>query len=226
MQNNLKKIMRDKGVTQQQIADALGVSRPTISYWSKSESLPAKVAMSLCAFLQVPLSALYGDTQEEDGKTIVYVRGLESVRPGYVRVPIFDVSGSCGNDGDVNETAGGVLVAGAVDLAEWFVRSLPGVVSARSLEIIASSGDSMSPTIEERSLVIVDKAQQAIRADGVYCLRVDGELFIKRIMRGLDGTLTLISDNPRYPQRTIKRSDLPGTAVIGRIVYAFNGREI
>jgi phage repressor protein C with HTH and peptisase S24 domain len=45
-------------------------------------------------------------------------------------------------------------------------------------------------------------------------------------MRNIDGTLTLISDNPLYPPKNIDRADLPQTAIIGRVVYAFNGRNI
>ena len=225
MKNRLAQILKERGIRQQDLADQLGVSRQAVGYWTKAETLSAKNAAMLCAHLKVPLSELFGAETSTEGDHIIKVEGIEPLRPGYIRVPVLDVSGSCGCDGDLNDSAGD-LVTGAVDLAAWFIQSLPGVVSARQLEIIASTGDSMIPTIEERSLVIIDKAQQAIRSDGVYCLRVDGELFIKRIMRNIDGTLTLISDNPRYPQRSVNKADLPLTAVLGRVVYAFNGRNI
>ena len=222
MENNLKRIMATKGVTQQQVADALGVSRPTISNWIRSDNLPAKTAMALCAFLKVPLSELYGTSEATDSGVVIHVDGIEPPRTGYMRVPVYDVAGSCGY-GAANDTE---LITGFVDIAEWFVQGLPGVVSPRSLQIISSTGDSMEPTIAKRSLVIIDTAQTAPRADGVYCLRFDDELYIKRIQRDIGGTLTMLSDNPLYQPRTINRADLPQTAIIGRIVYVFNGKGI
>lgn len=222
MQNNLKKIMSDKGVTQQDVADALGVSRPTISNWIRSDNLPAKTAMALCAFLKVPLNELYGTSEQTESGTVIRVSGIEPPRAGFVRIPVFDVQGACGS-GATNEVE---LVTGFVDVAAWFVKSLPGVTCSKHLQIISSTGDSMEPTITNRSLVIIDTNQTALRSDGVYCLRVDDELYIKRIQRDIDGTLTMLSDNPLYQPRTIKRSDLPQTAIIGRVVYVFNGRGV
>jgi phage repressor protein C with HTH and peptisase S24 domain len=121
---------------------------------------------------------------------------------------------------------GAELVAGFVDIAAWFVNSLPGVTSARSLQIISSSGDSMEPTIAKRSLVLVDTAQTRLSAGGVYCLRVEAELYIKRVQRNLDGTLVLHSDNKLYEPMRIRRDDLPLTAIVGRVVYVFNGRGV
>lgn len=220
MRTTLKALMTERGITQQQLADTIGVSRAAVSKWQRLGVDSVANLQKIASALGIPVSYLTSGADSE--KAIAPVTsGL--IRPGYVRIPVYDVSGSCGS-GCANN--GGDLVTGAVDLAQWFIQSLPGVVSARGLQIIASSGDSMTPTIEERSLVIVDTAQTAFRSDGIYCLRVDGELFIKRIMRNLDGTLTLISDNPRYPQRTIDRAALPETAIIGRVVFAFNGRNI
>lgn len=222
MENNLKRIMTSRGVTQQQIADALGVSRPTVSNWSRSENLPAKIAMALCAYLKVPLSELYGTAETTDNGVVIHVNGIEPPRTGYRRIPVYDVAGSCGS-GATNDTE---LITGFVDIAEWFVQGLPGVISPAHLQIISSTGDSMEPTIAKRSLVIIDTAQTALRADGVYCLRIDDELYIKRIQRDIGGTLTMLSDNPLYQPRTINRTDLPQTAIIGRIVYVFNGKGI
>lgn len=219
MKTALKELMNNRGITQQALADTLGVSRAAVSKWQRLGVESIGNLQRIAAALGVSVQDL---TDDATGAVAPVTSGL--VRPGYMRIPVLDVSGSCGNDGDYNDS--GDLVTGAVDLAAWFIQSLPGVVSARGLQIIASSGDSMTPTIEERSLVLVDTAQTTFRADGIYCMRVAGDLYIKRVMRNMDGTITLISDNTRYPPRTIDRADLPETAVIGRVVFAFNGRNI
>jgi phage repressor protein C with HTH and peptisase S24 domain len=219
MKNKLGDIMRERHVTQQELAQALGVSRQAISYWIHADRLTSDTAAKLAAHFQISLGALFG-AEESNGEQMIRVTGIEPPPPGYVRVKVFEVFGSCGFGAHNDD-----LVKGAVDVAMWFAQSLPGVTALDRLEIISSTGDSMSPTIENKSLVFVDRNQTAIR-DGVFCLRIGDELYIKRIMRNIDGTLTLISDNPLYPPKNIDRADLPQTAIIGRVVYAFNGRNI
>jgi len=221
MRNRLKELMQSKGVTQQALANKLGVSRPTISYWTRMESLTVDTATAICGALGVSLSDLIG-AEGEGTEKIIPVQTELPPPDGYIRIHVYDVNGSCGggcqNSGD--------LVRGAVDLAAWFARSLPGVTTLNGLQIVSSSGDSMTPTIESRALVLVDTNQTALKGDGIYCLRVGDDLFIKRIMRNLDGTLTMISDNPAYPPSTVDRADLPDTAIIGRVVFAFNGKTL
>jgi transcriptional regulator with XRE-family HTH domain len=222
MKNQLAQILRDKGLRQQDLAEALGVSRQTVGYWTKSETLSAKTAASLSSYLGVPIGALLG-VPVDGSEAVVKVTGDEPRRPGFERITVYEVEGACGPSGVENGTE---LVAGFVDIAAWFVNSLPGVTSARSLQIISSSGDSMEPTIAKRSLVLVDTAQTRLSADGVYCLRVEAELYIKRVQRNLDGTLVLHSDNKLYEPMRIRRDDLPLTAIVGRVVYVFNGSGV
>ena len=223
MRNNLKSLMADKGMTQMQMAKALGVSRPTISYWQRSERLTLDVATRLCGVLGCQLSDLMGaEATADQGEKIITVQTELPPPEGYIRVAVYDVYGSCGG-GCINSAD---LVKGSVDLAAWFAHSLPGVTALSGLQIVSSSGDSMRPTIETNSLVLIDTNQRSFHADGVFCLRVEDSVFIKRIMRNLDGSLTLISDNPIYPPAKVSKVEMQQTQIIGRVVYVFNGKSL
>lgn len=219
----IAQIMREHGITQQALAQRLGVSRQAVALWQKSGRFSSNTLPRVAAALGVSPADLIGDDGEPGDARVVRVVSDSPLRPGYVRVPVFDAAGSCGMQ---NGQVGSDLITGAVDLAERFIRSLAGVTSTKRLQVISSTGDSMAPTIESRALILIDTNQRQLIGDGVFCIRIDGELFIKRIQRIPGGGLTLLSDNPRYPSLALSRDALEQTEIIGRVVYAFNGQMI
>lgn len=98
---------------------------------------------------------------------------------------------------------------------EW-VRSRLNV-DPRNLLLIEAVGDSMAPTLEESDLLLVDLREPRFRHDGIYVLRRENELEVKRLQRRPDGTLNIISDNPAY-EPSIVASD--SIHIIGRVIWA------
>ncbi|HET9354468.1 MAG TPA: S24 family peptidase [Sphingomicrobium sp.] len=104
-----------------------------------------------------------------------------------------------------------------------WLKSLTGS-SAAKLSIIRVEGDSMSPTLSAGDDILVDLADSGERLrDGIYVLRVDGTLLVKRLaIHPVGRRVTVQSDNPAY-------SDLPDCGLdeidcIGRVIWA--GRRI
>lgn len=81
-------------------------------------------------------------------------------------------------------------------------------------------GDSMLPTIPDGAIVLVDISVNEVRGDGVYIVIVGNHLRIKRIGRGWDGKIELISDNERYPNETLAPHEAQALRVAGRVVWA------
>lgn len=82
-------------------------------------------------------------------------------------------------------------------------------------------GDSMSPTLHHGELVVVDATVQRVNVSGVYVLRFDGDLTIKRVTKKSDGSLVISSDNAQYARgdEVFTRDQAAGLAVIGRMVW-------
>ncbi len=97
---------------------------------------------------------------------------------------------------------------------EWLQRALN--VDLRNLALVEVIGDSMSPTIDEGDLVLVDLREARFRHDGVYVLRTGSDLAVKRLQRQPDGELLIRSDNPAYESSTVKPDDV---ALLGRVVW-------
>jgi len=104
-----------------------------------------------------------------------------------------------------------------------WLKTLTGSPPSR-LSVIRVEGDSMAPTLNAGDDILVDLADAGDRLrDGIYVLRVDGALLVKRLaIHPVGRRVTVQSDNPAY-------GDLPDCGLdeiecIGRVVWA--GRKI
>lgn len=63
---NIKKYRREKGMTQKELADALGVKNTTVSMWEVGSNLmPAEVLVEVCRVLGVSLNEIGADDEKE-----------------------------------------------------------------------------------------------------------------------------------------------------------------
>lgn len=132
------------------------------------------------------------------------------------RLAVNAAAGAGAFDGD--ERAKGHI---AFDPA-WLRRVASG--APEQLSIIRVAGDSMAPTLGDGDEILVDRGDAAARLrDGIYVLRIDDALVVKRLaLNPAGGTLSIRSDNPAYPGWP----DCPPDKVdiVGRVVWT--GRRI
>jgi phage repressor protein C with HTH and peptisase S24 domain len=117
--------------------------------------------------------------------------------PATVLVPIYDIEVSAGNGvipGQYEE------IAGQLSFPPGYLRHITST-SVRHLAIVTVQGDSMAPTLHPRDVVLIDTTKTSLGYDGLFVLRMDGALHIKRINRGTrPGIVRIVSDNDdRYP---------------------------
>ncbi len=138
--------------------------------------------------------------------------------PAVVSVPRLSLGASAGGGTlDEDERAAGVM---AFD-ARW-LRHLG--VRPQRVSIIRVDGESMAPTLSDGDDIMVDHDDDAERLrDGVYVLRLDGVLMVKRIALGpLRGRFSVLSDNAHYPDWT--DIDPALVDIVGRVVWT--GRRL
>jgi phage repressor protein C with HTH and peptisase S24 domain len=138
---------------------------------------------------------------------------------GLVSVKRHPVSVSAGPGAVVNEEAGKPYFA----FDERWLKALTST-SPEGLSIVRVEGDSMSPTLNPGDEILVDLGDCGDRMrDGIYVLRVDDALVVKRLaLHPMGGRVTIQSDNPAY-------SDWPDCGFdeincIGRVIWA--GRKV
>ena len=87
------------------------------------------------------------------------------------------------------------------------------------LALIECAGDSMEPTLLNGDELLVDTSPTNLRHGSIYILRVGGALLAKRVQPRLDGTVMILSDNPRYPPEIITPSEATPLDVIGEVLW-------
>lgn len=214
METTIGRAIKQSGMTQEAVATRMGVSRQAVTSWATQGKTPTfKNLLKLADILGCTVGALTGE--EPLPMPSYRTADRDPVADGFVRVPVLSASASCGGP-DVQN--GEVDIVGAIDFRTQYLKTLPGVTGLSNLHIVHVHGDSMEPTIPARSLCLIDGNQKAIRGDGIYCLGAHGDTYIKRVQKNLDGSLTLLSDNPVYPPQRLILDESDFVVIEGRVV--------
>jgi phage repressor protein C with HTH and peptisase S24 domain len=86
------------------------------------------------------------------------------------------------------------------------------------LHVIFADGDSMSPTINDKDLLIIDISKTEITNSGVYVFKVNNELKVKRLSKKLNGDLEVMSDNPKYSPEFVPVNSNIEIEIIGKVI--------
>lgn len=134
-----------------------------------------------------------------------------------VGIPRLDVGASAGPGGvPVNE-----LPESWMGFEKRWLRTLTS--SPDAVHAIRVQGDSMMPTLADGDDILVDLADASDRLrDGIYVLRIDDAVNVKRVAVAPGRRFTILSDNANYPPLVDYAPDQ--VTVIGRVIWA--GRRI
>lgn len=205
----LRQVRKNLGdIDREAFADLVGISKNTLAHYERGERTPdADVLLRYRDHCHVDMNWLVsGDTS---GAVVPPAGEVFTYLPFYE-----EVEAAAGH--------GATVVADAAHSVMGFARDLlrEAGASPHHCTVIRARGDSMAPTLPEGALLVVDRSQQEIVANGsIMVVGVENDLLVKRIRRRLDGMIELISDNPAYPPETIGRDTIEQLRVVGRVVY-------
>lgn len=207
----LEKLIRERGEDYASLSRLLGRNAAYIQQYMKRGS-PRRLAEDdrrlLARYFGVDESVLGGPAGRAGGDD------------GLVSVPRLDVGASAGPGAlDADDRR-----LGRIGFDSAWLRRL-GLAGGRPgrLSVIRVEGDSMNPTLADGDEILVDRDDAAGRLrDGIYVLRVEGTLVVKRLGVGPGGRLSVRSDNDAYPGWPDVE---PGAVdVVGRVVWV--GRRL
>ena len=192
---------KNKKVFDKDIADALAIPQTTFATMKKRNSIPFKEIMEFCATKKLSINWLFFDQA---------INMLTEETEKYFHVHYFS---------DVRASAGG----GSFTFDENYeVLSIDKTIMNniipsmnREIDAINVDGDSMEPTLQDGSIVFIDRKQTNINKDGIYIAATTAGLFIKRIRQRADGMIELISDNKAYSSETMLPEEIQ---IVGRVV--------
>lgn len=144
--------------------------------------------------------------------------GLARAADDYVLIPQYQVRASAGPGALPDSEAPTASIA----FQAGFIRDL-SASPADSLAVLTVEGDSMFPTLANGDQILVDTADRLATRDGIYVLRVEDALMVKRLsLNPATRRLTIRSDNDAYP--TWPDCDPTAVHIIGRVVWV--GRKL
>lgn len=203
-------------LTQGDMAAAGGVKANAQVNYEKGERAPT--ADYLQKVLAAGIDVTYLLTGLRSGSGAVAAPAAES---DSILIPLLSATGSMGPGNDL--ITEDVLMGNIPVSRHWLALNVPRS-RPEALQLVHAYGDSMLGTLNSGDFAIVDTDCQVADIDGVYVLQANGQLFIKRVTRRMDGAHVITSDNPSV--RTVDVLD--GTQpvrICGRVVYGWNGRR-
>lgn len=75
----------------------------------------------------------------------------------------------------------------------------------------------MLETIHDGDLLLINRLIDRVVSNAIYVVVLAGQVMVKRLQLLFDGSIMLISDNPRYQPERIDKTDVEGLQVEGRV---------
>ena len=190
--------LKKSKVSYTDIAQALGVSRQYANQ-IKEKELTSEQLVQLEQYFNVKFDI----QQEEDDNS------------DFTVVEHINISPSCGHGTSVYHD----VEVTPIKLGNDLIKNIFKISTPKSLKTFQASGDSMSPSIEDGDILLVDTERKDFHNGGIFLITINEDWFIKRLRQKINGDLEIISDNKeKYPTETIKMNDEVAVDVKGRII--------
>ncbi len=187
------------------VADILGVSQMNFATMKKRNKIPFGELLDFCATKSISINwLLYGQSPESL---------IEATNKFFMVKYFSKINASAGGGADSDEED-----AHGIEIPHEFAMMLGGERELKNIEAINVSGDSMEPTFSYNDIVFINRAKTDLQRGGVFTIRTEAGLFIKRIQKRIDGKIDVISDNQVYSTQTLNPDEIE---VIGRVVSRF-----
>ncbi|WP_022949550.1 XRE family transcriptional regulator [Methylohalobius crimeensis] len=228
----IKQARAAKGISQQALGNAVGVSRAAVSQWESGDSkgLKPENLLAVSKTLGVTVEWLVhghglmkpGEGGEKGKELYIkYIPITEWERPEdlpegeYVFVPRYEVHFSAGNGSiafDVMEKEQPQAFR-----TDWVKAKH---LRSKNLACVYADGDSMEPRIHHGDVMLVDLSQKEIIDGKVYLIRYGDEIRVKRLYKRPDGGLIIHSDNTRgYPDIEVPPDQMSYIELLGRVIW-------
>lgn len=203
---NLKKLRKEKKVTQQQLADILCVDKTSISKWENGFNYPNQnIQLMIADYFGVTVDYLLGrDDNPSPTLTNAYVP--DAIVP-------FPVIGTikAGYDGAVEEMSTGELISIPIEML--------GGRPASDYFVLQVRGNSMYPKILDGDRVLVLRTDSVDSGTTAVIIYNGDEATIKKVIYNPgENWVDLVPNNPDYEKRRIFANELDQLRVVGKAV--------
>jgi len=185
------------------VAMELGIPQTSFATMKKRNSIPYEELMRFCASKKLSINWLFFDQP---------VEMLIEETNKFFQVRYFaDLRASAGGGANVFDSDENYEM---ITIDEKIIHNMVGLRD-KGLEAINVNGESMEPTLQDGSIIFVDREQVDINKGGIFIASTTGGLFVKRIRQRADGMVELISDNKNYSPELLSPEEV---TIVGKVV--------
>ncbi len=207
--DNLKDVLSyelgNKRVYDKDVAQALGISKESLSHLKKRNSVPYEAIVYFCAKRSLSINWILFDQVP---------KSLEEKTEKFARIKYFKELHTSAGGGAWNDEEG----------FEYMYIDYEGLntllhLKEEYLHAINVIGDSMEPTLRDKEIVICDVTCKEIIDGNIYIINTPNSgLLIKRLTCR-DEKLSIMSDNPQYLDEVVNICH-ENIHVLGRVLGA------
>ena len=217
----LKESRLKAGLSQKQVADAVGMKQPSYSYLEKNDNASSSLLPEIARILNVdPLWLRTGerptdiDAQvakllENSSNPLLNIDGLSDDR---VWIDLVNIRFSCGTGESIEFHFDDVIKRVSFD--EAFFKQYG--VKPVNVKLALATGDSQEPYVKNGDIFAIDLADTEIKDGEFYAVYFEGEAMLKQIFKEPGGVLALHSLNGKYRDKIISAENGANFRVIGR----------
>lgn len=224
---NFKKKLRlyrqEMKMSRSTAAELIGVGASTLQAWEEDTGrVPtAWDTQKILNVYNIKLEDLFTDsyTPVINGAQIKDTVGNPVDIEEFVFIPRYNVQASAGHGADVSMEN----IMHPMAFRKYWIDNILGIC-AKSLIVIGVKGDSMEGEINNGDIILINKEDNTL-LNGIYVIRIEGDLIVKRIQRLPGGIIKVISANKEYESFEIDTNNPPlDFEAIGRVVW--HGRNV
>lgn len=203
----LKSLRREKGWSQQRLADELDLSKSSVNMYERGEREPGFETMEAIADLfNVDMNYLYGRTDIKIADPIVLAPKKPTIPPGFEPMPAMDVVPLVGR-----------IACGTPITAEENIEQMVCVPSRwHSTFTLTCKGDSMEPRIHDGDLVAI-RSQPEVENGEIAAVRIGEEATLKHVYLH-ENFIELRPENPAFSSIILSREDMNAVVIEGKAV--------
>jgi len=225
--DRLKIIRNELCKSQKDMATALGMPIRSWQTYEEGSSVPGGKVFKALTDLGISADWLLtgeGPMKREEKGEGREVCAVSNVTPDYGKrvddrycyIPLYDVKAAAGNGTVIDREH---IIDFLAFKQEW-IRVQLGL-SPQDLYLIHVDGESMEPTLRPGDMILIDhRTASSLPRDGIYVLRMDDTLLVKRLQRLPGSVVKVTSDNPAYEPFTLDlKQSAAEVGIIGRVVW-------
>ncbi|MCK9338114.1 MAG: helix-turn-helix domain-containing protein [Arcobacteraceae bacterium] len=197
----------DKRVFDKDVASSLQISNESLSHLKKRNSIPYEQIAYFCAKRNISINWVLFDQLP---------KSLEEETSKYTKIKYFKEINASAGGGAINFDEDYEYIAFDSLILQNLYKS--NKIDSSNILAINVTGDSMSPTLNDKEIILFDTTKQDIPKGGIFVISTLAGLFVKRISKKLDGNLELISDNKNYNSEIIKPYELENVNILGKLI--------